>query len=244
LRGREAVWTPELAGLGPLLRAGPISKTAASGAILLSSLAAPRWCFKALLVILFVSGLQLSLAAPRPRWLAMRVLPLLLSLLAISVLALPLGAEPLSLLDMGARSTACVLSLCALLSSTPFEEVLWAMRRLKVPASAVALVALSVRYLLLVVEEGLRLDKAWRARACGREGLYAALKVFPKLLGSLLLRAVERGERVGMAMLARGFDGEFRTLRRVGEGLWWLISLLALSLLPLGAVVLGWTLWR
>lgn len=231
-------------GRGPLSLFGPVSKTAASGVLILSALAVPRGCLPALSVLLSISALQLALAAPRGGWLLTRLSPLLLSLVAVSVLALPLGAEPGALLDMAGRSAACVLSLSALLSSTPPGQVLWALRRLKVPASVVAIAALSGRYLLLLAEEGVRLNRAWRARACGNEGLVASVKVLPKLLGALLVRAVERGERVGLAMLARRFDGEFRTLRPQGEGTWGAVYATIFVLSSLGTVALGWTLWR
>jgi cobalt/nickel transport system permease protein len=39
------------------------------------------------------------------------------------------------------------------------------------------------------------------------------LKTVGNMIGTLFVRSYERGERVYAAMLARGFDGEVRTLR-------------------------------
>jgi cobalt/nickel transport system permease protein len=40
-----------------------------------------------------------------------------------------------------------------------------------------------------------------------------ALAAYGPMLGHLLLRAFERAQRIHHAMLARGFDGELRSLR-------------------------------
>jgi cobalt/nickel transport system permease protein len=41
-----------------------------------------------------------------------------------------------------------------------------------------------------------------------------SLRTYGSLIGNLLLRSMERAERVYRAMVARGFDGEIRVLRR------------------------------
>jgi len=47
-------------------------------------------------------------------------------------------------------------------------------------------------------------------RACGRP---LRLRVYGSLVGHLLLRSMDRADRVHRAMVARGFDGEIRVLR-------------------------------
>jgi cobalt/nickel transport system permease protein len=49
-------------------------------------------------------------------------------------------------------------------------------------------------------------------RSCGTRSLH--LRVYGSLLGHLLLRSMDRAERVYRAMVARGFDGEIRVLKR------------------------------
>ena len=55
---------------------------------------------------------------------------------------------------------------------------------------------------------------AYRLRADARR---LDLRLYASLTGQLLLRAYDRAQRVHQAMLARGFDGEVRTL----NGLRW-----------------------
>jgi len=191
-------------------------------------------------VLVLISALQLCLATPPLRLLLRRGLPLFLSLLGISALAFPLGADPGAILDMAGRSTICVLSAWALFSSTPQSQVLWALRRVGLPAPAVAVMGLSLRYLMVIFEEGVRVDRAWRARSWGREGMRDILKILPRLFGALIVRAVERGERVGLSMVARGFDGEFRPLRVEKEGILGVIYALTIMGIALGVAILEW----
>ena len=61
---------------------------------------------------------------------------------------------------------------------------------------------------------------AWRARVTGG------------MAGSLFLRALERSDRIYMAMVSRGYDGEVRTIPLPG------LNRIQLSVLALGLVVL------
>ena len=74
------------------------------------------------------------------------------------------------------------------------------------------------RYIYVLTDELDRMRKARTARTFRGSGRldYAILT---SLLGVLLLRAWERGDRVHAAMAARGWDGVIRTLDRSGKNL-------------------------
>ncbi|MCS6907169.1 MAG: cobalt ECF transporter T component CbiQ [Anaerolineales bacterium] len=102
--------------------------------------------------------------------------------------------------------------------STPFPELLQALRALRVPRLLVAIFGLTWRYLFVFADEALRLMRARSARSgqhpqggyrSGRTLAWRA-QVTGSMAGSLFLRALERSERIYMAMLARGYDGEVR----------------------------------
>jgi cobalt/nickel transport system permease protein len=76
------------------------------------------------------------------------------------------------------------------------------------PAFAVQLLFL-YRYIFVLTEEGGRASRARALRSCGNKGL--GMRTYGSLLGHLLLRTWLRAERIHMAMLARGFTGEFHT---------------------------------
>jgi cobalt/nickel transport system permease protein len=103
-----------------------------------------------------------------------------------------------------------------LLATTGMGGVAAGMERLGVPRVFIVQLLFLYRYLFVLAEEALRVTRARALRSFGRRG--KGLKPYAALLGHLLLRTLERAERIHRAMLARGFDGEFRRLRPLRFG--------------------------
>ncbi len=127
----------------------------------------------------------------------------------------------LRFISLGVKSWLSVIAAILLASTTSFTELLQAMRSLKVPQLLVAVFGLMWRYLHLMVEEVDRLDpcpiiskryltQAPNSTQVGR--LVWRARVTGSMAGNLFIRSLERSERVYQAMLARGYDGEIRTL--------------------------------
>lgn len=117
-----------------------------------------------------------------------------------------------------ARSWLSLLTAAVLTLTTRFPDILRALRSLGVPAVLAAVLSLMYRYLFVLVEEAHRLVRARDARsACdegsrgGRSVMWRA-RVTGSMIGTLFLRTYERSERIYQAMLARGYDGQVRTL--------------------------------
>jgi cobalt/nickel transport system permease protein len=102
----------------------------------------------------------------------------------------------------GILSIAAILTLVTCVS---FYRLCAALRDLRVPEVFVTQIVLLYRYSLLLVDEAMALQKARNLRSFGRRG--RDISTTAKLVGSLLLRTVERATRVHKAMLARGFSG-------------------------------------
>jgi len=97
-------------------------------------------------------------------------------------------------------STALVL-----IGVTSFRKLCAALQQLGVPRVLTTQLLLVYRYLFVLGEEARRLTRARSLRSFGRRG--RQLAVHRQLVGRLLLRTLERAQRVHQAMLARGFDG-------------------------------------
>ena len=82
------------------------------------------------------------------------------------------------------------------------------LQRLGLPQLFVTQLLFLYRYLFVVADEGSRMVRSVRLRAAGVEAL--PLRLYGSLVGHLLLRSMDRAERVHRAMVARGFDGEVR----------------------------------
>ena len=94
----------------------------------------------------------------------------------------------------------------------------WAMQKLGAPAVLVSQLLVLWRYLFVLGEEAVRMDRARTMRTFGRRGRELALA--GPFLGTLLLRSQDRAERIDRALRARAFTGSFPALRpwRLGAG--------------------------
>jgi cobalt/nickel transport system permease protein len=114
----------------------------------------------------------------------------------------------------GARVTASVALVTVLALTTPFPALVATLRDLGVPTTVTTVFALTYRYLFLCVAELHRALLARDSRQLRRRGLVTEWRELGALSGGLLLRAVERGERVERAMRARGGAGPVPSSRR------------------------------
>ncbi|MBX0295233.1 cobalt ECF transporter T component CbiQ [Haloarcula nitratireducens] len=105
------------------------------------------------------------------------------------------------------RVAACVAFLSVLLLTTRFADLLVALRRLRAPAIAVSLLAITYRYLLLFFAELERMVRARRGRTLADPDLRRTWRDSGNFVGTFLLRSLERGEGVQRAARARGGTG-------------------------------------
>ncbi len=116
------------------------------------------------------------------------------------------------------RSLISLSAAVLLTATTRFPDVLHALRHLRVPAVLVSIIAFMYRYLFVLVEEVQRLLRARAARSARLAGrasggsLFWRASVAGHMAGQLLVRSLDRSERVYSAMQARGYRGELLTL--------------------------------
>lgn len=96
-----------------------------------------------------------------------------------------------------------------LIATTGMDGVASAMRMLKIPRLFVLQLLLTYRYISVLMEEVTRTLRAYSLRAPQQKGIQR--RVWGSLTGQLLLRTLERAERVYQAMCLRGFTGEYHT---------------------------------
>lgn len=97
-----------------------------------------------------------------------------------------------------------VALLSLVVTTTPFSAVVAAMRELRVPVALVWVIAITYRYLFLFFDELRGLVLARNSRTSGSTGLRAGWRDARRLAGTFMLRTLDRGERVGRGMRARG----------------------------------------
>jgi cobalt/nickel transport system permease protein len=174
-----------------------------------------HWCLLGSLGLLVSFLIGLVGASPRTlllRWLGF--LALVGFLAGMIAPGLPasrqLGVFPV-VLSILAKNSLAFLMMLVLAESTPWRELLVAMRRLKVPRVLVATLEMMERYVHVLRDELDRMITARRARSFRSRGMLS-WELLTGMIAMLFLRSFERAERVHAAMTARGWDGTIRSL--------------------------------
>lgn len=124
-----------------------------------------------------------------------------------------------AVLSIFIRSWLSVMAATILTATTESDRLLRALRWFGVPRVFVATISFMWRYIFVIGEEAQRLMTAREARSARPQGkaggsLRWRAAVAGHMVGSLFLRTLNRSERVYVAMLARGYNGEMRSLER------------------------------
>jgi cobalt/nickel transport system permease protein len=105
-----------------------------------------------------------------------------------------------------AKGTLGVLISLTLAATTPPGELLRGLQTLRVPASMIMIATLMLRYGEVVVGEAKRMRVARVSRGDDPRFLWQA-GATARAVGTLFIRSYERGERVHLAMVSRGWTG-------------------------------------
>jgi len=105
-----------------------------------------------------------------------------------------------------AKGTLGVLASLTLAATTEPHDLLAGLERLRLPAQLVEIMGFMIRYLDVVTDEMQRMKVARTSRGFSARNP-THWPVVARSAGALFIRSYERGERVHLAMLSRGYDG-------------------------------------
>ncbi|HZP21828.1 MAG TPA: cobalt ECF transporter T component CbiQ [Terriglobales bacterium] len=132
------------------------------------------------------------------------------------------------------------VSLCSLLVlCTPWAMVLQSLRALRLPREAVAMLAMTYRYVFLLVETASQMFESRRSRRVGILPGAEQRRMAARTAGVLLSKTVETSNEVYLAMQSRGFRGEVETLSSLHMTMWDYIGLLLFLLAGAFAAWIG-----
>ncbi|MEE1755857.1 cobalt ECF transporter T component CbiQ [Streptomyces sp. SP18CS02] len=140
-----------------------------------------------------------------------------------------------------AKGTLGVAASVLLASTTELRALLLGLQRLKLPPLLVQIASFMIRYGDLITDEMRRMSIARRSRGFEARGV-RHWGVLAKSAGALFIRSYERGERVHLAMISRGYTGSMPVIDEVtaSRAQWACAALLPLTALLIR--LLGWTL--
>lgn len=108
-------------------------------------------------------------------------------------------------LAVGLRVLSEMSWIAALVLTTPFSEILAALRWYRLPPALVDLLAAMYRYVFLLFDEYSSMRAAARARG-GYRNWRTGMATLGQILAQVFMRALDRAERVDQAMRVRGRD--------------------------------------
>ena len=153
------------------------------------------------------------------------VLPATFSFITPGDIVLPLWTwhgQPVGITAQGLQAAGLIVSRVALSISlvvlltltTPWVELLAALRALHVPRMFVLVVGMAYRYIFLLLGSVTDMYESRRARQVGAATHDKAARAFvSSTAGALLSKSHQLSEEVHMAMVSRGFRGDAKTLK-------------------------------
>lgn len=241
-------------GTSPVHRLPPQVKIVAALLAVLAVVATPReqfWAFGAHLAVLLAVWLVAGIPV---RWFAARaaielpfvVLALLLPFSGaaprVSVLGVSLSVAGLYAgWGILAKGTLGVLVSLTLAGTTPLRDLVLGLQRLRAPAIVTTIATLMLRYLEVIAAEAGRMRVARISRGHDPR-LLTQVGATARGLGSLFIRSYERGERVHLAMLSRGWTGALPATGVPAGQAQWGAALVPAAFMA-AAAALGWW-WR
>ena len=127
---------------------------------------------------------------------------------------------------------ATAVSISSLLVlTTEWHKLLFALRFLRVPALIILTLAMSYRYICVLIKLSRDSFLARKSRVIGEVSWKSNLLFLSRTISIMFIRALKLGEDVYLAMMSRGFDGEAtlttqQPLRRMDYG--WMLGISAL----------------
>lgn len=103
------------------------------------------------------------------------------------------------------RGLISVQAVFILILTTGFYNLCRGMQLLKVPSLLITQFLFVYRYIAVLLQEALNMDRARKARSFGRKSY--PVRMWGVFIGQLLIRTIERSQRIHRAMISRGFTG-------------------------------------
>jgi cobalt/nickel transport system permease protein len=237
---------------GPLHAVAPQVKLAATLLFVLAVVATPREAFWSLGALAALLAALTAVGRVPPGFVARRLVvevPFVLFAVFLPIVGTGERTEVLGMSlsiaglwaawNILAKATLGAWASILLAATTQIPDLLEGFRRLRAPRVITSIMGFMIRYLDVIVGEWNRMRVALRSRAYRPRSLRNA-RPLAAASGALFVRSFERGERVYLAMLSRGYRGEMPDLGRAGAAAVQWAGAAAVVTLAAAIAALGW----
>lgn len=132
---------------------------------------------------------------------------------AFSVSGITISRGWVSFISIIFRALLSFQSLLLLIATSGFLDMFNAMRHIGCPAVLSTQLLLTYRYISVIIEEAIIMNRARQARGYGKKSY--PLSMWGRHVGQLLIRSTQRASNIHRAMKARGFSGTLPTGSRM-----------------------------
>ena len=108
-----------------------------------------------------------------------------------------------------------MLALIGLVSTTRFSDLLAGLQKLGMPRLLIIQLGFLYRYIFVLIDRAHHILRARAGRKLRNLGFKTELRTAASMLGSLFIRSIDTAEHISIAMQARGFDGNWRTVSKL-----------------------------
>lgn len=112
------------------------------------------------------------------------------------------------------KCNAILMIIITFIATIPIPVMGYALGSLGLSGKLVLILLMSYRYVHVISEEYNRLIQALKIRCFKPRTNFHTYKTYAYLIAMLFIRSYERGIRVYQAMVLRGFNGKFQTLKK------------------------------
>ncbi|MDG6243022.1 MAG: cobalt ECF transporter T component CbiQ [Methanolobus sp.] len=108
------------------------------------------------------------------------------------------------------RAIASLILAFLMLATSRFDEIIKAMYSLKIPNILIQMITFSYRYIFVLLGEFFTMKRSMYTRGFKMKLNQYSLNIIGNMIGMLLVKSYERGEKVYRSMLSRGYTGNPR----------------------------------
>jgi cobalt/nickel transport system permease protein len=123
---------------------------------------------------------------------------------AFTIGGITISSGFISLVTILFKTYLCVMAVLILVSVTPFSKLTGAFRRLRTPGIFITMFEMTYRYIGVLLLEAYSMSVAYSLRSRNRKGV--EMRDMGSFAGQLLIRSVDRADRVYNAMKCRGYS--------------------------------------
>ena len=204
----------------PVHRLHPLAKLIADIAYILTVLSFSKYDLSGLMIMILYPVLMFQ-AADIPLTTCFKKLRVVLPVVCAVGIANPFMDKMVITSMWGIKVTGGVISMVTLMvkgvlalmasfllvATTSIDAICAALRKLHVPPMITTLILLTYRYIGVMIEQVSVMTESYKLRAPGQKGIH--FSAWGSFLGQLLLRSMDKAEKLYGSMCLRGFEGEF-----------------------------------